>query len=315
MAELRERFDALGPWFTSFEIDGEAFGGEHSYEDDHRVSLFFEWLGEPARILELASFEGAHSLQLASRPFVAKLLGLEARPESIKRAELAVELLGRGNVEFRQADLDNVSLQEWGEFDAVFCAGVLYHLTRPWRLIEEVARVTDRLFLDTHISNTDEVRVGRYAGHMYREGGYADPQSGLSESAFWLTLPCLTEILNRAGFVVQRQLVIPEWDGQGPRVHLAAVKQPSAPDGKRATAPAHAVDATGSLRLAEQQLMDAHATLFRLEHRLHEQATELDEERHRRAYAERVIEDLKGSVSWRLTTPLRIAKRRLRGVV
>jgi SAM-dependent methyltransferase len=224
VAELYDRFEALRPWFTRFVIDGKELGGTNSYDDDYRVDRFFEWMGRPTSILELSSFEGGHSVQLAAPPFVGRLIGLEARQENIERAQLAVELLGKGNVDFIRVDLDKESLERFGRFDAVFCAGLLYHLAQPWRLIEEIAKVTDRLFLDTHYSDVDEVTVNGYVGSVYHEGGYADPLSGLSESSFWMTLPCLMDTLSRVGFVVRHRYVVQDWGGYGPRIHLAAFK-------------------------------------------------------------------------------------------
>ncbi len=216
-------FEDLGPWFTRFEVDGESFGGATSYDDDDRVDLFFRWIGQPASVLELSSFEGGHSVRLAAPPFVQRLVGLEGRSENIERARFAAELLGRGNIEFRRADLDNERLGRYGRFDAVFCAGLLYHLTRPWCLIEEIAKVTDRLFLDTHYSETEEVTQNGYVGSIYQEG--SDPLSGLSRSAFWMTLPCLTQTLNEVGFTIRHRDDKPDWWGDGPRIRLAAFKE------------------------------------------------------------------------------------------
>jgi SAM-dependent methyltransferase len=164
-------------------------------------------------------------VRLAVQPFVELVLGLEARPESIKRAELAAELLGRGNLEFRQADLDSDSLARFGQFDAAFCAGLLYHLRQPWRLIQEIATVTDRLFLDTHYSESGEDHVDGYVGSTHPEYGYSEPLSGLSETSFWLTLPCLIDTLSQAGFEVRHRHIIQDWAGYGPRVPLAAFKE------------------------------------------------------------------------------------------
>jgi len=233
MTELRDRFDALGPWYTCFEIDGVKLGGPNSYDDDYRVKLFFDWIGQPSSILELGSLEGGDSVQLAAPSFVKRLLGLDAREANIKRAELAAELLGRANAEFAQADLDQESLGRFGRFDAVFCAGLLYHLMRPWRLLEEIAKVTDCLFLDTQYSATDDVTVEGYEGSLYiegrpsDEGRYSDSDvlSGLSASSFWMTLPCLTETLEQLGFAIRHQRDIQDWGGYGPRIHLAAIKQ------------------------------------------------------------------------------------------
>jgi SAM-dependent methyltransferase len=225
MTDLKDRFDALGPWYTRFDFEGESLVGEHSYADDYRIPLFFEWLGERTTILELSSFEGGHSLRLAKPNFVERLLGLEGRPELIERAELAVEVLGRGNIEMKRADLDKDGLEHLGKFDAVFCAGLLYHLTEPWRLIAEIGKVTDNLFLDTHFSDTEQVRIGDYVGSWHNEGGYSDPLSGLSESSFWMTLPCLKRTIGEAGLVVRHEQIVEDWAGSGPRVHLAATRE------------------------------------------------------------------------------------------
>jgi len=183
-------------------------------------------MGEPRSILELSSFEGGHTLQLAAPPFVERVLGLEGRPENIARARLATELLGRGNIDFAEIDLDQETgqLEQLGRFDAVFCAGLLYHLTKPWTLIEKVAKMTDAFFLDTHYSEKANVSIDDYVGSRYNEGGYSDPLSGLSEASFWMTLPCLQETLAKSGFSIRHELVVPDWAGAGPRIHIGAVR-------------------------------------------------------------------------------------------
>jgi hypothetical protein len=194
--------------------------------------LFFSWLGEPASILELGSLEGGHTVELAKRPSVERVLGLEARIKNIRRAELVSELLGSGSISFVQADLDKSTLGRFGHFDAVFCAGLLYHLTRPWRLLQEITNVTNCVFLDTQYSERDEICIEGYVGSLYAEGSPDNPSrhsdsdviSGLSDSSFWMTLPCLIDTLNREGFSVQHHRVIPDWEGFGPRVHLAATR-------------------------------------------------------------------------------------------
>jgi len=247
----RAQFERLAPWYTQFVVNGEGMGGEHSFAEDRRVDLFFEWLGEPESILELSSFEGGHSLRLAARPHVKRLLGLEGRIESIERARLAARALGLKNVEFLQADLDRDELTPYGRFDAVFCAGLLYHLTKPWKLIEEISKVTDRLFLDTHFSDTEEAEIDGYRGSWYREGGYSDPLSGLSSASFWLALPSLERALRGAGFEIHQHVMIDDWDGCGPRIHVAAIKSARQGVGASASALPDSLDAPTS-SLAEE---------------------------------------------------------------
>ena len=228
MSRLAERFDALQPWFTRATIGDETFGGDHSYDDDWRVKMFFECFPEPRTILELGSFEGGHSVELARPECVERLVGLEGRPENIERAELVAELLGRGNIEFRAADLDRADLEPHGRFDAVFCAGLLYHLTRPWRLLEEIAKVTDRLLLDSHYSATGADELEGHRGSFAEEGGYDDVLSGLSPRSFWLTLGGLIKVLTDNGFAVTRLVEEEDWKGAGRRVQLACERRPAA---------------------------------------------------------------------------------------
>lgn len=68
----------LGPWWFSFELDGETFGGE-APRDVEKVDTFFDWVdrcgGRVRSVLELGSHEGSHSLQLAERPDVVEKAG------------------------------------------------------------------------------------------------------------------------------------------------------------------------------------------------------------------------------------------------
>ncbi len=183
--QIRERFAALGPWSSRFTIGEEELGGEFDYGEDWRIQMFFRGFEAPRTILELSSFEGAHTLQLAAPETTERVLGLEGRPENVARSRLVAELLARGNTEFEVEDLETVDLASYGRFDAVFCAGLLYHLEAPWRLLAEIARISDCLFLDTHHWNEPEVvEVEGHRGGWFEEGGYEDPLSSLRARSF-----------------------------------------------------------------------------------------------------------------------------------
>lgn len=221
---IAERFSALAPWSTRFEIGGQAFGGEIEYSGDWRITEFFRWFGEPRTILELSSFEGGHSLFLAAPETTERVLGVEGRPENVARARLVTELLGRGNVEFAVENLKTADLASYGRFDAVFCPGLLYHFKRPWHLLAEIARVTDRLFLDTHYwSGPDVVEVKGHRG-WFDEGGYDDPLSGVGKRSFWLTAPALIQLLTEAGWSIRHFNDIPDWP-TAPRAWLGCVRR------------------------------------------------------------------------------------------
>lgn len=224
--ELRARFEALGPWMTRYEVDGHVLGGTLDFGDDRRPPAFFEWFGSPRTILELSCFEGAHTLQLAAPPTTERVLGLDGRAENVARAALVAEVLGRGNIDVQVADLESADLTPFGRFDAVFCAGLLYHLAEPWHLVAQIATVSDRLFLDTHhcAATTDVVEVNGYHGQWYREGGRADPLSGLREQSFWPTLASLLRMLTDHGWAVRHVVEHLQWGGAGSRVWLGCYR-------------------------------------------------------------------------------------------
>jgi SAM-dependent methyltransferase len=204
----------LGPWWFRFERDGVPFGGPVE-RDTERVSWFFGGVarlrGDVRTVLELGSHEGNHSLQLAGRASVQRVVALEGRPDNLARARFVQRVFGDGKIVFREYDLERLDSSDFEDrFDAVFCAGVLYHLPRPWRLIAELSRLCRRyLFLDTHHAWPPEATAEGYMGRWVGEG--PDPLSGLSPSSFWLTLPALIEALRECGFHVRfmRELQVP----------------------------------------------------------------------------------------------------------
>jgi len=208
--DLAAEFDALGPWVTKFVVDGEPFGGEFEVANDTRPGQFHAAFPHAKTILELGSFEGGHTAWLARLDATTHVIGLEGRPENIARARFVLELLGVTNAEVRQANLEELDLTTLGRFDAVFNSGLLYHLPRPWELLERIARVTDSMFLSTHYCTDDSVDATEhgYRGFSYHEHGYEDPLSGLAPTSFWPTRDALLAMVAAAGFT----LIDVTWD-------------------------------------------------------------------------------------------------------
>jgi hypothetical protein len=172
-----------------------------------------------ATILELGSHEGSHSLQLAAGPGVDRVVALEGRPDNVERARMVQRAFGVRNVEFRLANLEAFDPGMVGLVDAVFCAGLLYHLPEPWLLLERLAGICRFLFLDTHYAPVETDAVGRYRGCWKGEG--ADGLSGLSRRSFWMSFRHLVLLLLDNGFVLR---FVRDYHraAHGPRVWLFA---------------------------------------------------------------------------------------------
>lgn len=201
---LRAEFDALGPWVSRFEIDGEAFGGwyDAAAGNDERVQQFLAAFPKARSVLELGCLEGGHTVAITRALGARRVVAVEGRSDNVERAQLVMRTLGLSMVEVRQADLEELDLRTLGRFDAVFNCGLLYHLPRPWELLDRIAGVTRGMYLSTHYCTEEQVNteVHGYSGFLYGEYGLDDPLSGLSAQSFWPTRASLLAMLDDAGF-------------------------------------------------------------------------------------------------------------------
>ncbi len=203
-AALRAEFEALGPWITRFEIDGEAFGGWYDAASgtDERVQHFLAAFPKARSVLELGCLEGGHTVAIARALDAPRVVAIEGRPANADRARLVMRTLGLSNVEIEQADLETLDLRTLGRFDAVFNCGLLYHLPRPWELLGRLADITQGMYLSTHYCRDEQANaeVNGYSGLLYGEYGLDEPLSGLSAQSFWPTRASLLAMLRTSGF-------------------------------------------------------------------------------------------------------------------
>jgi SAM-dependent methyltransferase len=176
------------------------------------------------RVLDIGSFEGAHSIELALRG--CQVIGLEGRDTNLAKAKFAQDILGLTNVQFIKDDVRNISTARLGDFDLVLCSGILYHLDVPdvFTFLESVASVTRRYaIIDTHISVSAGEKVS-FKGKDYYGFPFVEyeqqPSKETEEQAvgssmgnltsFWLTRPSLYNFLSEIGFTSVHECHIPE---------------------------------------------------------------------------------------------------------
>jgi len=225
--DLRAQFANRGPWVTKFVIQGQDYGGEFDAMNDGRIAQFWEAFPDARTILELGSLEGGHTFGLAARSKVEYIVGIEGRQANVAKAKWVQTLLGVTKVQLVVANLESPPLSPFGHFDAVFCCGLLYHLPRPWELIEQITPVSSGLFLSTHYAPEERAVTIRNGirGLVYQEFGVADPLSGLSDHSFWPTLDGLFGILHDNGFVGTKIVHHNEEHPHGPIITVAAYKR------------------------------------------------------------------------------------------
>lgn len=222
--DLETEFAKLAPWIFQFRIDGHDYGGAISAAGDVRLERFFRFAPGAASILELGALEGAHTFLLAQRPGVKRVLALEGREQNLRKARFVQGLLGVRNAEFAQANLESSDLASLGNFDAVFCSGLLYHLPEPWNLIAQLPAIAPRLFIWTHYAAEAEAGPipGGLRGKIHFEGGGAEPLSGMSPTATWLTLESLITTLTASGYGSVHVMHNDPTHANGPAVTIGA---------------------------------------------------------------------------------------------
>lgn len=221
---LSDAFDRRGPWVTGVKIDGKIYG-RASRHASPRLEEFARAFPEASkgRVLEPGSLEGAMTVELAER--AREVVGLEARPSSVERAEFLKGLFGAENIAFHVSNLEEDDLSSYGRFDAVFCCGLLYHLPHPRTLVERMAALSPNLYLDTQYASPEwELTERDGLQGWVRIEDPKDPQSGISSTAFWPTLDELHRLLSESGYdSIQTLAVLPD-NRHGPRMHIAATR-------------------------------------------------------------------------------------------
>ncbi|MFN2474734.1 MAG: class I SAM-dependent methyltransferase [Chthoniobacterales bacterium] len=221
---LLKEFARRGPWSTKFIVDGHSYGGDYFVEGDERITQFLDAFPNSKSILDLGALEGGHSVVFAQHLPLARIVAIEGRPSNFEKACWIKEAVNAHNLELVCENLEEMSLATLGSFDAVFCVGLLYHLPKPWELLQRLAAASSRLFLWTHYAREGEANLleDGYRGSAYREFGWEDPYSGLSPSSFWPTRETLFEMLEQTGFVRHQIIRDDPSFSPGPAITLVA---------------------------------------------------------------------------------------------
>ena len=183
------------------------------------------------RIADLGCLEGGYSVEFARMGF--QVVGIDVRSSNIDACRYVKSKTDLPNLEFVQDDVWNIS--RYGEFDAVFCSGLLYHLDRPKEFLDLLAHVTKKcLILQTHFSTENrptnwfskhfrkplpEGRVthslsemtvnegipGRWYTEFFDDGSFADRENATQASwdnrrSFWIQREYLIQAVYEAGF-------------------------------------------------------------------------------------------------------------------
>jgi ubiquinone/menaquinone biosynthesis C-methylase UbiE len=104
--------------------------------------------------LDIGCHEGFYSLALA-RMGARRVIGLEPREESLRRARFILAATGADNLEFRQGQVENLAA-EGTVYPLTLFLGVLYHVMDPMLCLRNISAATGELcVIETQV--VDEV--------------------------------------------------------------------------------------------------------------------------------------------------------------
>jgi SAM-dependent methyltransferase len=270
--ELQRRKDEIvarrGPWTAHnihlghgvFTISSEVTGEE--IKARRYLQLLRDLVPVPferMRIADLGCLEALYGIEFALRG--ASVVGLEGRSQNVERARFAKDALALDRLELVEDDVRNFTPENYGEFDAILCTGLLYHLEAEsaFELLENLRRMSRSLaVVDTHVALTD-AELALHADAPFwvpvkdlLSGLYSRTRSGVTfwgrdftehdpaateeqrmaaawssldnMTSFWPTRPSLFNALWAAGFTSVLECQMPALPGAPPdRLTVAAI--------------------------------------------------------------------------------------------
>jgi SAM-dependent methyltransferase len=167
------------------------------------------------RIADLGCLEGGYAVEFARMGM--EVVGLEVRSSNIENCLRVKDRAGLPNLQFFQDDVWN--LPDYGQFDAIFCCGLLYHLDRPREFLHLLGRASrdavlvntcfaPRELTDSEAPLSEMTEHESLPGRWYKEhNGEAEKEldqmkwaSWGNQKSFWPTREALCETLGESGF-------------------------------------------------------------------------------------------------------------------
>jgi tRNA (mo5U34)-methyltransferase len=252
---MTDTIESLSPWFYDFDL-GPLGRIESKLPQEvrpiHTTRLqmvntvlddyFTSTRVEAISCLDIACHEGFYSIELAKRG-VKRVLGIDVREESLRKARFVAKALGLTNAEFKEMNAEHINIYKTGRADVTLFLGLLYHLENPMLCLRNAASVTkDVCIVETQVIDDieGETEWGARAWKRPYHGVLAlidetpefdigNPETGAKPLAICPSHKGLVTMLKHAGFP-RVEFVDPPPDGyeqfvRGKRVMCVAYKE------------------------------------------------------------------------------------------
>ncbi len=216
-AKLKQKIEALKPWFHNLHLPGKL-----QTAPDHWLGDFpkFKWEQIKGSIprdltgwtaLDIGCNAGFYSFELAKRG--ANVLGIDLDPHYLKQAKWAAKELGlEGQVKFKQMQVyDLARLKK--KFDLIIFMGVFYHLRYPMLALDIVSQKVNKLMVFQTLTMPGEEVYSRdnlqmdERKHMLKKGwpvmGFLEHRFANDPTNWWApNHSCILAMLRTCGLKV-----------------------------------------------------------------------------------------------------------------
>ena len=149
MEALRKELDALkGPWHSPIDLGhgvntGDALAQRRFARRIKLMQIPENLTGK--RVLDIGAYDGFFSFEFERRG--AEVLSVDIWTDAMwEKFQFAIEKR-KSQIKHKRIDVHDLTPDEVGTFDIVFCAGVLYHLRHPLLALEAIRSVTGGLLI------------------------------------------------------------------------------------------------------------------------------------------------------------------------
>ena len=145
-----------GEWSSA--VPGLAGTGHANLFDDDRIKWFEERSGGFAgkKVLELGPLEGGHTYMMTQRG--ATVLAIESNVQAWMRCLVVKDTLNIKGAQFLLGDFVRYLSESPPRVDFVLASGVLYHMTDPVKVLNDLCRVGDSIGIWTHYFDATVLR-------------------------------------------------------------------------------------------------------------------------------------------------------------
>jgi len=149
METLHKELDAIkGPWHSPIDLGhgvntGDALAQRRFARRIKLMQIPEDLTGK--RVLDIGAYDGFFSFEFEKRG--AEVLSVDIWTDAMwEKFQFAIAKK-QSKIKYERIDVHDLSPDQIGTFDIVFCAGVLYHLRHPLLALEAIRSVTGGLLI------------------------------------------------------------------------------------------------------------------------------------------------------------------------